>query len=84
MQYQTAIATLSRIVILTVALLLSIGFGNVAAQGVNGPSLTECDAPGCAVAYPKGNATFQIVSSDAFDQASPFVARGRLEMGFTR
>lgn len=84
MRYKTAIVTLSRTTILTLALLLSIGFGAAAAQGSFGPALTECDAPGCALGYPRATADFLGVDDETFDRASPFVSHGHTDMGFTR
>lgn len=84
MRYKTAIVTFSRTTILTLALLLSIGVGAVAAQGSLGPALTECDQSGCALGYPKATADFLDVDDESFDQTSPYVSHGRMDMGFTR
>ncbi len=81
MQHTTAIAKLSRTIILTLALLLSIGFGTVAAES-NGPALTECDSHGCAVAYASGNAgraEFSGVSVREWHRA--YISGGPMEMG---
>ena len=84
MRYKTAIVTLSRTTILTLALLLSIGFGAAAAQGSHGPALTECDQSGCALGYPKATADFLDVDDETFDRTNPYVSHGPLNMGFTR
>ena len=80
MQYMATAVKRARLIILGLALLLSVGFGSVAAT----PSevgFTECDQSGCAVGYPAGTAFYQIINVNLWH--GDFVSDGPLDVGFT-
>ena len=82
MQNMAAALKRSRFAILTLAFLLSVGFGSVAAASSE-ISLTECKQSGCARGYATDKAPFQIVSVSVWSGGGS-VSTDPLEMGFTQ
>lgn len=80
MQYIATAVKRAHLVILGLALLLSVGFGSVAAAPFE-VGFTECDQSGCAVGYPSGTAFYQVISVNLWH--SDFVSDGPLDVGFT-
>ena len=84
MQYKARVLKMSRSAVMAIALLAALAFGGGAAS--NNIGLTECDAPGCAIATNSndGVADFQITDVAPVNGWGAYVSAGPADVGFTR